>query len=123
MKKVIGFILTLVCCSTLLFGLFSLVQAEEQAAVAQSEMDEYTKDDYFYFDRDRDGVVNKCHLQDYADSLHLDDIRQSDLFNSNCETIWKPAIERFSLTAAEDNQIIKIVQKNLFVYENKTLQG
>lgn len=32
MKKVIGFILTLVCCSTLLFGLFSLVQAEEQAA-------------------------------------------------------------------------------------------
>ncbi len=123
MKKVIGLILTLVCFSTLSFGLFSFVQAEEQAAVAQSEMDEYTKDDYFYFDRDRDGVVNKCHLQDYADSLHLDDIRQSDLFNSNCETIWKPAIERFSLTAAEDDQIIKIVQKNLFVYENKTLQG
>ena len=47
----------------------------------------------------------------------------TDLFNSNCETIWKPAIERFSLTAAEDDQIIKIVQKNLFVYENKTLQG
>ena len=123
MKKVIGLILTLVCFSTLSFGLFSFVQAEEQAAVAQSEMDEYTKDDYFYFDLDRDGVVNKCHLQDYADSLHLDDIRQSDLFNSNCETIWKPAIERFSLTAAEDDQIIKIVQKNLFVYENKTLQG
>ena len=123
MKKVFGFILTFVCCSALLFGLFSLVQAEEQAAVAQSEMDEYTKDDYFYFDRDRDGVLDECQVQDYADSLHLEDIRQSDLFNSNCETIWKPAIERFSLTAAEDDQIIKIVQKNLFVYENKTLQG
>lgn len=94
MKKVIGFILTLVCCSTLLFGLFSFIQAEEQAAVAQSEMDEYTKDDYFYFDCDRDGVLDECQVQDYADSLHLEDIRQSDLFNSNCETIWKPSIER-----------------------------
>lgn len=121
MKKVFGFILTFVCCSALLFGLFSLVQAEEQAAVAQSEMEEYTKDDYFYFDRDRDGVLDECQVQDYADSLHLEDIRQSDLFNSNCETIWKPSIERFSLTAAEDDPIVKIVPKNLFVYENKTL--